>query len=170
MADLAAPGGTPAPIGATGPDFGDFLGATRPDLLKRARRLTFGHGDAEDLVQDTLMKAWATHRRPSKSWRSWLYVILRNTVIDWRRRELLPPEHPGGRWLPRWESIETAPGPAGALDRLGARRFQPRPTLEPAGGGATRRPAGETMVASSTPALPTGDVSDPYADPYRGAD
>ncbi len=101
MADLAAPGGSSAGS-SPGPDFGDFLGATRPDLLKRARRLTYGHGDAEDLVQDTLMKAWATKHRPRQSWRSWLYVILRNVVIDWRRAGCLP--HVDGEpWVPRWD-------------------------------------------------------------------
>ncbi len=68
-----------------------------PALWSFALRLTGGdHGRAEDVVQETLLRAW---RRPElladaeqgQSARSWLFTVARNIVVDqWRARGRRP--------------------------------------------------------------------------------
>lgn len=57
-------------------------------LLRRARRLTRSHTDAEDLVQNTLMHAYAGYRtfEPGANIEAWLYRIMRNQWINTYRR------------------------------------------------------------------------------------
>jgi RNA polymerase sigma-70 factor (ECF subfamily) len=54
------------------------------DLYGQARRLTDQHADAEDLVQETLAKAFAGFDsfRPDSNIHAWLYRILLNTHIS----------------------------------------------------------------------------------------
>lgn len=50
--------------------------------------LTGGHSDADDLVQDTLEKAWRARDQfePGSNLTAWLFAILRNTHYNgWRR-------------------------------------------------------------------------------------
>ena len=62
-------------------------------LYRVALRLTADPSRAEDLVQDTMLKAyraWRTYR-PGTNAKGWLLTILRNTFInDYRRRKLEP--------------------------------------------------------------------------------
>lgn len=65
------------------------------DLLYRvALRMTGEPANAEDLVQDTVLKAfraWGGFRKGTNA-RGWLLTILRNTFInDYRRRRRAPP-------------------------------------------------------------------------------
>lgn len=55
-----------------------------PALRRRALSLTFSQHRAEDLVQDTLLKAWASRDRfrSDSNLRAWLFTILRNTFIS----------------------------------------------------------------------------------------
>jgi RNA polymerase sigma-70 factor (ECF subfamily) len=56
-------------------------------LLRVARSLTRNDADAEDLVQDTLIRAYrAIDRFDGKHPRAWLLTILRNTHINRNRR------------------------------------------------------------------------------------
>lgn len=57
-------------------------------LFGAAVRLTRSHRDAEDLVQDTLLKAFAhfDRYRPGTNCRAWLFKILTNTFINRYRR------------------------------------------------------------------------------------
>lgn len=56
-------------------------------LLRVARSLTRHHADAEDLVQDTLIRAYqAIDRFDGRYPRAWLLTILRNTHINRNRR------------------------------------------------------------------------------------
>ena len=57
-------------------------------LYAYALRLTHNSADAEDLVQDSLLKAYdALDRLPEKSnYRGWLFTILRNTWLSRMRR------------------------------------------------------------------------------------
>jgi RNA polymerase sigma-70 factor (ECF subfamily) len=67
------------------PSFGDeVLGYLEP-LYATAVRLTGNRSDAEDLVQDTVVKAlrFADKFTPGTNMRAWLYTILHNT---WRNR------------------------------------------------------------------------------------
>lgn len=54
------------------------------DLYGQARRLTGQHADAEDLVQDTLVNAFAGFAsfRPDSNFNAWLHRILVNTHIS----------------------------------------------------------------------------------------
>ncbi len=56
-------------------------------MLRVARSLTRHDADAEDLVQDTLIRAYrAIHRFDGRHPRAWLLTILRNTHINRNRR------------------------------------------------------------------------------------
>ena len=56
-------------------------------MLRVARSLTRNHADAEDLVQDTLIRAYkAIERFDGRHPRAWLLTILRNTNINRHRR------------------------------------------------------------------------------------
>ena len=62
-------------------------------LYRVALRLTADPSLAEDLVQDTMLKAYRSWRqyRPGTNARGWLLTILRNTFInDYRRRKHEP--------------------------------------------------------------------------------
>ncbi|MFO7779618.1 MAG: sigma-70 family RNA polymerase sigma factor [Nitriliruptoraceae bacterium] len=70
-----------------------------PVLLRVARRLSGGQVDAEDLVQDTLVRAYRAYERFDGRYpRAWLLTILRNTHINMvrkRRPDLLDDEVAG---------------------------------------------------------------------------
>lgn len=56
-------------------------------MLRVARSLTRNHADAEDLVQDSLIRAYkAIGRFDGRHPRAWLLTILRNTHINRNRR------------------------------------------------------------------------------------
>ena len=56
-------------------------------MLRVARSLTRNHADAEDLVQDTLLRAYrAIDRFDGRYPRAWLLTILRNTHINRNRK------------------------------------------------------------------------------------
>jgi RNA polymerase sigma-70 factor, ECF subfamily len=77
----------------TGPTVKDSLVAAIPNLRAFAISLTGDHHRANDLVQDTLLKAWANRDKfeVGTNLKAWLFTILRNTYfsdIRKRRREL----------------------------------------------------------------------------------
>jgi RNA polymerase sigma-70 factor (ECF subfamily) len=66
------------------------------DLYRQALRMTRHHADAEDLVQDTMTKAFAafTSFRPDSNIAAWLYRILVNTHIsNCRKMQRRPTQH-----------------------------------------------------------------------------
>ncbi|MGV9799111.1 sigma-70 family RNA polymerase sigma factor [Mycobacterium sp. NPDC003449] len=66
----------------------------RTALLRTARRLTRSEGDAEDLVQDTLMNAYVGFRRfrPGTNLRAWLFRIMHNRWISTHRMRQRRPD------------------------------------------------------------------------------
>lgn len=67
-------------------------------LYGAAVRLTHNRADAEDLVQETYAKAFASFQQfePNTNLKAWLYRILTNTFINtYRRRQRQPQEAPG---------------------------------------------------------------------------
>ena len=52
-----------------------------------ARRYAVREGDARDLVQETLLRAWRgfSPTEETSYRRAWLFVIMRNVALDWQR-------------------------------------------------------------------------------------
>jgi RNA polymerase sigma-70 factor (ECF subfamily) len=82
--------------------FEALVGAYRRELLVHCYRMLGSFQDAEDLVQETLLRAWEkrTTLTSAASYRAWLYRIATNLCLDRLRsapRRFLSPEtHPVG--------------------------------------------------------------------------
>lgn len=77
-------------------DFESVVAVHMATLRDAARRLTRNHDEAEDLLQDTVVRAWTFWHRfePGSNARAWLRRIMMNTFINGyrkkcRERELL---------------------------------------------------------------------------------
>lgn len=68
--------------------FARELEAVLPSLRAFGRSLSGSRDKADDLAQETLMKAWAARARfrAGTSFRAWTFVILRNAFLSDRRR------------------------------------------------------------------------------------
>jgi len=67
----------------------------REQLYKSALRLTRSVQDAEDLLQETYLKAFKYYQRFSEgtNFKAWLFKIMKNTFINgYRKRQNRPPE------------------------------------------------------------------------------
>ena len=73
---------TDGDAGAPAPDFERAALACLDSLYRTARRLSRDRADAEDLVQDTYLKAFRAADRfePGTNLRAWLFTILHNTA------------------------------------------------------------------------------------------
>lgn len=92
----AAPATTDAAAPASDPR--DELPEHLPALRAFAMSLTRNSASADDLVQDTIVKAW-THIaqfQPGTNMRAWLFTILRNTFYSDRRKRKREVEDPEG--------------------------------------------------------------------------
>lgn len=92
-AGRASAGGAPAVPGAR--DVYEALVTAHLDgLYSTARRLTRNIASAEDLVQETMLKAWRSFHtfQPGTNVRAWLYRILMNTYFDAQRKHSREPE------------------------------------------------------------------------------
>jgi len=96
-------------------------------LYPAALRMTRNSSDAEDLVQETLVKAYAAFHqfKPGTNLRAWLYRILANTFINNYRRKRREPVQPLGiDFQEDWQagtdplSAPAASAEAVALDRM----------------------------------------------------
>ena len=136
----------------------------RDQLYPVAVRMTRGREDAEDLVQETMAKAWAAFRNfePGTNLRAWLYRIMTNTFISgYRRRERAPVlmqddlvDRMSLRVWPSGTGVRSAE--AEALDRMPTEQI--RQALRPAGARwrSGRRHAAGWSMSSMTAMLTAG--------------
>ncbi|MBI1180563.1 MAG: sigma-70 family RNA polymerase sigma factor [Alphaproteobacteria bacterium] len=73
----------------TDEEFAHELEAVLPSLRAFGRSLSGSRDLADDLVQETMMKAWAARERfrAGTSFRAWTFVILRNAFLSDRRKQ-----------------------------------------------------------------------------------
>ena len=85
------------------PGWADHLLALAPDLRKFARSLCRDHDAADDLVQDTFLRAWANAHQFERGTNlgAWLFTILRNGHIGQRRKANRLVEDPEGQYAER---------------------------------------------------------------------
>ncbi|WIW90379.1 sigma-70 family RNA polymerase sigma factor (plasmid) [Sphingobium sp. V4] len=88
---------TPAAI-LSDTDFKDKLGKTIPHLRAFARGLCGNPDTADDLVQETMLKAWAARTRftAGTSFKAWTFTILRNHYFSQMRRK---------RFIGEWDDL-----------------------------------------------------------------
>jgi RNA polymerase sigma-70 factor, ECF subfamily len=98
----ADPSAAPPPCGARR-GTSEMLAALYADhgseLRRLAARLTGDHGRAEDIVQETMMRAWCHPEKVggrSGSPRAWLYTVARHLVIDQHRARRARPAEAAG--------------------------------------------------------------------------
>jgi len=73
-----------ASAGATSPSIDALLAATRPRMYAVALRLTKNHDDAEDVVQEAMLKAWRNMGRfeGRAAFSTWIHRIVVNAALD----------------------------------------------------------------------------------------
>ena len=87
--------------------------------LRLAGRLTGNPADAEDIVQEAMLRVWTNAPRwqPAARFRTWFYRVVVNLALDWRRRRPFAALDEAG------EPADPNPDPQAALDqRQTARR------------------------------------------------
>jgi RNA polymerase sigma-70 factor (ECF subfamily) len=82
---------TPPPgerVALSDPEFKTQLAQVIPHLRAFGRSLSGNRDVADDLVQETLMKAWAARKRfqAGTNMRAWTFIILRNLYLSQMRR------------------------------------------------------------------------------------
>lgn len=79
-------------------------------LYGAAMRMTRNPADAEDLVQETFMKAFgAFHQyRPGTNLKAWLYRILTNTFINTYRKKQREPQQSDAEQVEDWQMARAA--------------------------------------------------------------
>ncbi|KAA2238248.1 sigma-70 family RNA polymerase sigma factor [Salinarimonas soli] len=84
---------------------GAGLVAALPALKAYARSLTRDADAADDLVQETALKAWAARHQfsPGTKLEAWLFTILRNSFIGGHRRRRHEVDDPDGVFADRME-------------------------------------------------------------------
>lgn len=97
-------------------------------LYSAALRMTRNPADAEDLVQETIAKAFAAFHqyRPGTNLKAWLYRILTNTFINTYRKKQREPQQSAAEDVEDWQIARAAShtssglrsAEAEALDRL----------------------------------------------------
>lgn len=91
----------PEPVPLSDPDFKDQLSAVIPHLRAFGRSLSGSRDLADDLVQETLLKAWAARKRfqAGTNMRAWTFIILRNLFLSQMRR---------ARFKGEWDDVTAA--------------------------------------------------------------
>ncbi len=89
------------PVPLSDPEFKDQLAAVIPHLRAFGRSLSGSRDLADDLVQETLLKAWAARKRfqAGTNMRAWTFIILRNLFLSQMRR---------ARFKGEWDDVTAA--------------------------------------------------------------
>lgn len=79
-------------------------------LYSAALRMTRNPADAEDLVQETIAKAFAAFHqyRPGTNLKAWLYRILTNTFINTYRKKQREPQRSASEDIEDWQIARAA--------------------------------------------------------------
>lgn len=101
--------------GAEHPTFKRELLATLPNLRAFAISLCGRHDVADDLVQDTILKAWAKQEsfEPGTNMKAWLFTILRNQFFSQMRKSGRELQDTDGAFTSR---LSVHPAQVGQLD------------------------------------------------------
>jgi RNA polymerase sigma-70 factor (ECF subfamily) len=85
---MPTPTSSTQPLKPENPDFKGELLSLVPFLRAFARSLTGNQEAADDLAQETLVKAWQSRAsfQPGTNLKAWLFTILRNQFYSDRRR------------------------------------------------------------------------------------
>ena len=94
-------GPRPEPVPLPDDEFKDQLAQVIPHLRAFGRSLSGSRDLADDLVQETLLKAWAARKRfqAGTNMRAWTFIILRNLFLSQMRR---------ARFKGEWDDITAA--------------------------------------------------------------
>lgn len=94
-------GKKPDPVPLPDDEFKDQLGQVIPHLRAFGRSLSGNRDTADDLVQETLLKAWAARKRfqAGTNMRAWTFIILRNLFLSQMRR---------ARFKGEWDDVTAA--------------------------------------------------------------
>ena len=89
------------PVPLSDPEFKVQLAAVIPHLRAFGRSLSGSRDLADDLVQETLLKAWAARKRfqAGTNMRAWTFIILRNLFLSQMRR---------ARFKGEWDDVVAA--------------------------------------------------------------
>ena len=91
----------PEPVPLPDDEFKDQLAQVIPHLRAFGRSLSGSRDLADDLVQETLLKAWAARKRfqAGTNMRAWTFIILRNLFLSQMRR---------ARFKGEWDDVTAA--------------------------------------------------------------
>ncbi|MFE1602722.1 sigma-70 family RNA polymerase sigma factor [Methylobacterium sp. ID0610] len=97
------------------PEFRDGLLSALPSLRAFALSLTNNAARADDLVQDTILRAWQNQHRfqPGTNLNAWLFTILRNAFYSEQRKRMREVQDEDGSYAAR---LFTAPDQGHRLD------------------------------------------------------
>lgn len=107
------------------PDYKEEFLALLPSLRAFARSLCGNPAWADDLTQETLLRAWANRAsfEPGTNMRGWLFTILRNTFYTSARRRRRETEDPDGAHAMR---LLISPAQEHSVELRDLRRFMRR--------------------------------------------
>ncbi|QBM76649.1 RNA polymerase sigma factor [Sphingomonas sp. AAP5] len=92
--------------------FAELLDRQKTLLRAHARRLTGNSFDADDLVQDTMLRCWSARNsfQPGSNFGAWSRVVMRNSFLSAHRRDRFHASLPE-------EAFDRLPGAEGGQDQ-----------------------------------------------------